>query len=777
MARTTFLMGLMLLLSSSCSRNETSSQLQGTAEDLWGNTVELTAWNEGLTLIQPFSTSTCGYCLFDGEFAKRNYLYASLREEQRSYLQCLFNPQLDVYTYCKHYRCPDLPVLTFPPQLHSLHRNGFPHLIAVLDGDVARSASLYPYEKSFHEFLDAVEPERTPRLQLTSPLHLAAQLVLDNRDSAAVWVVPPGDEAGWERGRAFIARTAMGAVKYEDELAPEDLTRHLYFQGPLVDFTFAALSRTDIPVGFSGEQVRIGSYSLDRNEVGLKICFPNPHNRERFVVMYLHPPSGKLPGGHHYVDYAVYGAKETAVDDGKDDGRRAAEGAGRHDAGRGAPHGADAAQRELPVILEGHFAKSTDGRWEFDPLKAFAYSGIQDVCGPSGCPAPVERRRSVATHDRPVAVSGPRESPYGDLWTLGTAPARFPALTCNADGQCWVAWEEPGDILLASVGTADPVALAVEHDDSDSFRPVLASGRRGPWIAYLNDRAHYYRLVARSYDGRRLSPEVLLSETGPFDCVGPAAAGDGTGRLAFMWSEWKANYRYLKYRTIEDGQLEDAQSVAIAPTGSDYVNAWSPSLIFNGPDKLHGAWNQHYPAYMSVCSGDLAHEAAAVTRVAEDINECENGGYPSLCRDAAGQLRVFWESDGWDVNLGEPQRILTAVSRDGGAGWSLPVALSADEETFYNRTPRAAADAGGTVWVVWSGRDREGAAPWAIYLSHLGQDGAWCAPQRISDPDESARAPDIACSPDGGVWIAWHAGVGDAMTLRLMRYENGDLPG
>ncbi|MBD3334128.1 MAG: hypothetical protein GF355_01275 [Candidatus Eisenbacteria bacterium] len=773
MVRATFLMGLILLLTAGCSPDGTSSLPQGTAEDLWGNTVELADWNAGLTLIQPFSTSTCGYCLFDGEFAKTNYLYASLAEGQRSYLQCLFNPQLDIHTYRKHYRCPDLPVLTYPPQLHELHRNGFPHLIAIRDGNVVRSGGICPYERSFHEILDAVEPEHAPRLQLTSPLHLATQLVLDNRDSAAVWIVPPGDSAGWEKGREFAGRSGMGRVRYEDELAPGDLDRHLYFQGPLADFTFAALSGTDIPVGFAGGRIRIGPYSFERGEVGLKTCFPNPHNRERFVVMYLNPAGDKLPGGHHYADYAVYGARDGTTGD----GRHGAQDNPQGGTDLRAPKSTDNSEGNPSVILEGHFANGADGRWEFDPHRAFTYAGVKDYCGASGCPAPIDHRRSVAMHDRAVAVSGPQKSSYGALWTMGTAPARFPALACDADGRCWVAWEEPGDILLAAVGAGDPMTLAVEHDDSDSFRPVLASGRRGPWIAYLNDRAHYYRLVARSYDGRRLSPEVLLSEPGPFDCVGPAATGDGTGRLTFMWSEWKANYRYLKYRTIIDGQLEDAQPVAIAPTGSDYVNAWSPSLIFNGPNELHGAWNQHYPAYMSVCSGDLVHEAVAVTRVAEDINKCENGGYPSLCRDAAGKLHVFWESDGWDVVLGKAQRLLTAVSRDDGAGWSLPVVVSSQEQTFYNRTPRAAVDASGTVWVVWSGRDREGAAPWALYLAHLGDDGVWSVPQRISDPGESARAPDIACGPDGDVWIAWHAGVGNGMTLRLLRYENGVLPG
>jgi hypothetical protein len=88
-----------------------------------------------LTLIEPFSPANCGYCLFDGEFIKANYFKNNLENGGENFLQCLFNPQLDIYTYKKHYRSKT-PVLTFPPKLHQFHRNGFPFLFALRDGYV-----------------------------------------------------------------------------------------------------------------------------------------------------------------------------------------------------------------------------------------------------------------------------------------------------------------------------------------------------------------------------------------------------------------------------------------------------------------------------------------------------------------------------------------------------------------------------------------------------------------------------------------------------------------
>lgn len=50
-----------------------ATELEGMAEDLWGNKINLSKYDKGVVLIHPFSPADCGYCLIDGEFVKENY--------------------------------------------------------------------------------------------------------------------------------------------------------------------------------------------------------------------------------------------------------------------------------------------------------------------------------------------------------------------------------------------------------------------------------------------------------------------------------------------------------------------------------------------------------------------------------------------------------------------------------------------------------------------------------------------------------------------------------
>jgi len=99
------------------------------AEDIWGNEVDLAGGN-GLVVINPFSTSNCGYCLIDGDFVRENYCKRTIKYGGKFYYMCLFNPQIDIYSFMKHYR-KHAPVLNYPPSLHSIHRDSFPMAIVL----------------------------------------------------------------------------------------------------------------------------------------------------------------------------------------------------------------------------------------------------------------------------------------------------------------------------------------------------------------------------------------------------------------------------------------------------------------------------------------------------------------------------------------------------------------------------------------------------------------------------------------------------------------------
>jgi len=143
--------------------------LQGTAEDLWGNTLDLSKYDKQVVLVQVFSPAICGYCLVDGEFLRENYLKNNEKMAGCSFLHCLVTPQLDIYSYVKHYRETSTPVLTFPPMLDGYHGDGVPFLIAFRDGKRTYSGLLWPYTETFQSLRSLLWPGKDISMTPTSP--------------------------------------------------------------------------------------------------------------------------------------------------------------------------------------------------------------------------------------------------------------------------------------------------------------------------------------------------------------------------------------------------------------------------------------------------------------------------------------------------------------------------------------------------------------------------------------------------------------------------------
>ncbi len=501
-------------------------------------------------------------------------------------------------------------------------------------------------------------------------------------------------------------------------------------------FSLEFLEGNAAPVQITPESVRIGGHEFPKSDVGVAACFPNPCNKERYVVLGLHGSKLKSRVFESWTDYTIY-------KDGSD----------------GKPE----------ILLHGFFGK--DGaNWRFSPALALGTAVSRGGCDGSVCPAPSGALDGSGPAVRRIKVSRWTTTPCGKIRTLGASKCRFPAMAVDSDGICWVTWEEDGNILLASVNAPEPQrTVAVERDLSDSYNPIITYDGSRLWVLYLNNRDGFYRLYARFFDGIRLSEPALITELRPLDVITPAVASDGKGNMTVAWTEWKANYRYLRYRTLADGSLGEAHDVAIATSDIDYVNAWYPSLVI-GEGQCWGAWNQHYPAMLGVCSGNLVEEATSVTRIVGNIDGNECGGYPSIVIDKQGRRWVFWESYGWDVLQDEAQRILGSRSDESSKKWTLPDTLSVESQTALNQTPRAAVDDKGTIWVVWSGRQNDITKPWGIYISSF-SGGRWSAPELISQKGVNSRAPNLCIGKGGAVWVTWHAGTGSHMKIKVLQYE------
>lgn len=735
--------GLSIIGLAACGESSQAGHPQGIAEDLWGNKIDLSEYREGPVFFQPFSPSNCGYCLVDGNFVSENYYHNTERYGGEFFHQCLFNPQLDVYSFLKHYR-DDAPVITGPTSLHAYHDDGFPFIIAFNNGKVTYSGGLTPYEEIFDSLRFLFWKSDSIPLYPTSDFGMGEYMTNNNHSMLGIIVLSDGDsesiqefdrrkeeirQLNRERGRDYFEGTR---AVYESQLVESDWRKNLLFYGYFHKFDLSILEGTGTPIKIGRDRILVGEYSFPKDDVGVIACFPNPFNPRHYISIKLFGRNIKTGLNERHVDFAVY---------------------------RDGPDG------KPEILIHGLFAK--DGhRWEFSPLWSCVSEAAGKFCEGGKCPAPA----TSSGYDRDSKRKGAKipvsssESQDGNRWTIGGKSCRFPSLMVDRDGTAWVAWEEQGDIILSSVNkSGNQTTIEVENDGSDSFNPLQAEDSNDHWIFYLNDKRGFYHIYGVALNGAELSEPILFSENEPCDVITPAVAYDD-GRIILAWTQWKTNYRHLKYREIINRIPREIETVQIKMSENKEINAWYPSLAYGPDGDVRGCWNQHKPAILGVYAGDLVHEAGVV------IPDNEFGGYPSITIDDTGTSWVAWETFMWNYAWnGTPQSINVAYyDRDEGR-WSLPYKISSDSLSVLNQTPEIDVDENGNLWVVWSGRKSED-HPWNIFMAKY-ENGTWSSPEIISPPGENARAPQICAGTDNDLWIAWHSGVGDEMKIKVLNYR------
>jgi len=353
----------------------------------------------------------------------------------------------------------------------------------------------------------------------------------------------------------------------------------------------------------------------------------------------------------------------------------------------------------------------------------------------------------------------------------GVQGSRFPSMARDAQGMVWLAWEEKGDIILSSLDVKRPVSMAVECDRSRSYDPLVSVCNNKVWVFYLNDRDGFYRLYGRFWDGKRLSDPVMISEVLPCDAVTSSVVCGKDNNIALAWTYWKANFRFPFYRIIRNGVPDSVHPLEVVRSSTlrDYTNAWWISLSSDASGKFWGAWNQHYPATLGVCAGNLAGSPSAVTGVKENIDDCENGGYPFALSEKEGKRMVFRETMGWDVPETGNQKILASSFDTLSRCWSLPAELTTARTAGFNQTPCAAEDANGLTW--WYGAGEIRMKRQLVSLPGLRCRGCMVGTCKITSGEEAARAPHILAGKQGELWICCHYGSGDSMRIKIFRVK------
>lgn len=706
---------------------------QISAEDLWGNKIDIQKVISGKspTVIIPFSTSNCGYCLIDGYFIEKNYIGNNDKFGGNSYHMSLFNPQLDIYAFQKHFKWKGT-IITSPISLHKYHEDGFPTLLAFKNGKQLLK-DYYNYAK--FDTLKTLLWDTNTRLVPTSDIHLANTFIYENEINASVTIYPSGAAIPDEELK--MAEKLNYSIKHIDELNSQDLQKHLKLFG---GFDFETLRNffpvNSIPVGFKEHRIIMGEYSFDFDSTGIYCCFPSPFNKEKYIVLKQNNSNSRLFWPSNYIDYMLFtgNTKETA-------------------------------QR----LLYGHFNKGIDYQWKFDDNQAFSDTEKARHCT-TVCKIP-EKKRLKVNPAKPIPVSSQHGTDRYE-WIFGNENCRFPDIKTDAEGTAWVVWEENGNIGLASINKENKVSTwFIENNESDSYNPLVAILGNDIWIFYLNDQDGYYRLYARFFDGIRFSDEILVSEKEPFDAITPDVATENTGEITIAWSAWKSNYRFLMFRQIKSSVLQDIQQIHEAPPiyTQGYTNAWYPSICYHLNHEVWGAWNQHYPSIFGVCGGKLGDTAVSVTQTAKQMDDWEKGGYPCLFSRDKQPLFVVWESFAWDVyNENKPQKIKIAEFNNELNKWTIGKVISMDDQTLLNQTPSGVCDTNGNKIVVWSGRPHDESRPWGLYMV-TEKNGQWSKPSLISRENDNDRYPKITIDRGGMLWISCHTGTGNNMKVKVIR--------
>lgn len=252
------------------------------AEDLWGNPIDLSNSKNGLLIINPFSTSNCGYCLVDGFFIKENY-YKNTVEENGTFLgMCLFNPQLDIYAFLKHFR-KNVQVITSPPSLDRFHGAGFPWMMVFRDQKRIFNGPIWPYEKQF-DLLNEKIWGGEKVLHPTSPFQMAVGLVFENMSNSSIGIVPDNDERLMKRMQTKF-QDCRGSIKfkYDSQVTLQDYRdKHLFIVGNLNKSRFNFLDGIKVPIKIS-DKIIIGEHEFEKRHIGVTACFPNPFNTSKYI--------------------------------------------------------------------------------------------------------------------------------------------------------------------------------------------------------------------------------------------------------------------------------------------------------------------------------------------------------------------------------------------------------------------------------------------------------------------------------------------------------------
>ena len=317
---------------------------------------------------------------------------------------------------------------------------------------------------------------------------------------------------------------------------------------------------------------------------------------------------------------------------------------------------------------------------------------------------------------REVITNSPRASSQGSLavgsdsiahgswWEMiSGSPPQFELLYARRSAEGWVVHE------------------TVVITESDIQEPSIVDAGDSVHVVWSNKLAKHSDLFysRRTESGGTWAAPVFAADTAQ-SSLHPRMTADGDGNLHVVWQEntFPNEIMYIS-GTVEADHTTWSDPITVSAKIG--ITATSPHIAVGLDRMAHVVFGVDVPGQQNV--QDVYHASFPIGNT-DDISptpipgsrveisqQLPNYASPSVALDESGDLQVAWnglrDGDIWD-------RIYWAVSHDGGASWSEPLAISADD-TWADGFPAIATD-GTLVHVAW--QQQELISDNDIYYAH-----------------------------------------------------------
>jgi hypothetical protein len=238
----------------------------------------------------------------------------------------------------------------------------------------------------------------------------------------------------------------------------------------------------------------------------------------------------------------------------------------------------------------------------------------------------------------------------------------------------------------------------------------------------------------------------------------PSCCTDSSGRFWMAWQSFRDYDAGLEHFQVFSTYYNGSTWSGISRVGpqSGYHDL-QPALAAARGDTVWCAFQSWRNGQADIWVSSEVHGGSWSTPVRLTTDSLEQL-YPCIAVDHANHPWVFWMSQAngrWCIQ-----------GRVNQGGWQPVFTL---DTAGGNGPARAAVDAAGNVWVIYS--KAQGLQSDIYYSRYF--DLQWTSPAPLTADSADDMLPDIAAAPDGVVWACWQSGQTGAWSIMTSHYAGG----